>query len=231
MKTIHATRQKLELKAATLIAKKIRFLLKSQPLVALAIPGGTSVSGIFQHLLQQKIQWQKVHIFMVDERLVPTNHPDSNFQLAKSVFLDYLTENYLLPKANTHPYIYYNLPIHQAENAYKNELREISHRFDIILLSAGEDGHVGALYPNHPTINSSEEFFITTFHSPKPPPKRITASRKLMQNAKTAILLFLGDNKRHAYKNFLDRSLSVQDCPAKLIKAIDDSYVFTDLKL
>ena len=230
MKTIKSSRKSLEIKAAQLIARKIRQYLKSQDKVTFAIPGGTSVSGIFKLLKNQKIQWQKVHIFMVDERLVPTNSPDSNFLLAKNAFLDYLTENYILPKANLHPFTYFNLPLEQAINAYKNELREISHRFDIVLLSAGEDGHVASLYPNHETINYSEESFIITNTSPKPPRRRISASRKLIQKSQTAILLFFGNKKHQAYKNFLNKEMTIQDCPAKLVNTIEDSYVLTDIK-
>jgi 6-phosphogluconolactonase len=230
MKTLKSTRKNLELKAAQLIARKIREYLKNQNQVTIAIPGGTSVTGIFKLLLKQKILWKKVHIFMIDERLVSTSHQDSNFLLAKNTFIDFLTENYILPKANAHPFIYYKLPKEQAIKAYKNELREISHHFDIILLSSGEDGHVGALYPNNETINSPNEFYLITHKSPKPPLKRVTASRKLMQKSRTAIILFFGKKKQHAYKNFQNPQMSIQDCPAKLVKTIEDSYVLTDIK-
>ena len=33
------------------------------------------------------IDWSKCHVFWVDERLVPKDHPDSNFKLAFDGFL------------------------------------------------------------------------------------------------------------------------------------------------
>jgi 6-phosphogluconolactonase len=228
MKTFKLSRSKLELRAAQLISKKIRELLKSQNKVVLGIPGGNSVSGIFRNLLKQKINWKKVHVFMVDERLVSTGSKESNFGLAKKTFLDYLSENYILPKENLHPYIYLDVGIDNGLIAYKTELREISHRLDVVLLSTGEDGHVASLFPNHASIKKGAEFFIGVLDSPKVPKKRISASRKLLQKSQTALLLFFGKSKEKAYSNFLDSKMGVNDCPAKLVNGVEDSWVFRD---
>lgn len=229
MKILKSKRKNLEIKAAQLIAKKINKYLKTQKQVILGIPGGRSVIGIFDLLKHQKIPWEKVHIFMVDERLAPPDSEENNFNQAYNIFLEYLTKQKLLPNKNLHPYTYFNLSEKEGINAYKKELREISHHYDIVLLSSGEDGHVGSLFPNHETIKSREEFFVTTKTAPKPPPKRISASKNLLQKSQTALLLFFGEAKRQAYENFLNKELSVIDCPAKLINEIEDSYVFSDL--
>ncbi len=230
MKIIKHKRKELEIRAATLIEKKIREYLKAQEQVVLGIPGGTSIQGILGLLKKQNIPWNKVHVFMIDEKLVPLDAPESNFKQAYDLFLEYLTKQKLLPNKNIHPYIYFNQEDKNGAEAYKNELREISHKFDIILLSSGEDGHVGSLFPNHETIKSEEEFFLITKSAPKAPQKRLSASRKLLSRSKTALLLFFSDTKRQAYQNFLSKNLSLIDCPAKLINEIQDSHVFTDLE-
>lgn len=229
MKTINDKRKELEIRASTLIERKIHEYLKKQDNVTLALPGGSSVSGILSLLKRQKIPWHKVHIFMVDERIVPLNDDKSNYKILSDNLLDYLLKQRLIPGRNLHPYIYFNLQPQQGTDAYKNELREISHRFDIVLLSAGEEGHVASLFPNHETIKNQTDFFIFTDSSPKIPQKRISSSRKLLQKSGTALLLFLGDKKKNAYNNFKNNELSIIDCPAKLVKDIQDSYVFTDL--
>lgn len=228
MKIIKDKRKELEIRAATLIEKKIQEYLKIQKQVVLGIPGGTSVQGIFSLLKKQKISWSKVHIFMLDERLSSPDNLESNFKQAYDLLLEYLSKQKLLPNKNMHPYTYFNLPDLQGIGAYKNELRELSHHFDIILLSSGEDGHLASLFPNHETIKSEEEFFLITKNAPKKPSKRLSASRKLLSRAKTSILLFLGEQKTKAYKNFLDKNLSIIDCPTKLVYEIEDSHVFTD---
>jgi len=230
MKIINAKRKELEIKAANLITSKIHEYLKTQSHVILAIPGGRSISGILSLLKHQNIPWDKVHIFMVDERLPQTNDSDSNFKQAEKDFLEYLVKQNKIPGTNLHPFTYFNFPEEKGLEAYKNELKELSDGFDITLLSSGEDGHVGALFPYN-SIKNPSDFFIIFNDSPKPPAKRLTSSRKLLEKSKTAILLFFGEEKAKAFKNFQDNKLSIIDCPAKLVYEIEDSHIFTDIKL
>lgn len=229
MKIIQNKRKELEIKAANQITQKIHEYLKTQPHVVFAIPGGRSILGIFSLLKHQNISWEKVHIFMADERLVSPDSSDTNFRQAEKEFLEYLVKQNKLPRKNLHPYTYFNFPDEKGLEAYKNELKEISDKFDILLLSSGEDGHVGSLFPHHPSIKDPSEFFIISKDTPKPPTKRLAASRKLLEKSKTAILLFFGETKAQAFKNFQDKNLSIIDCPAKLVQSIQDSHVFLDI--
>ena len=229
MKIIKNTRKDLEIKAAQLIAKKIIQYSKTQEKVVLGIVGGASILGILSLLKHQKIPWHKVHIFILDERLVDLDSPQSNYKNLYDNLIEYLTKQHLLPNQNAHPYIYFNFPVEQGIEAYKKELREISHHFDIVLLSSGEDGHVAALFPNHDSIINPSESYIYTDNAPKMPKKRISASRKLLEKSKTALLLFFNETKKQAYQNFLNKEFSIIDCPAKLVNEIKDSYVFTDV--
>ena len=156
-----------------ILKRFIKKLLKRQQKVIIAIPGGTSVKIIFKLLKQEKLPWKQLHFFMVDERLVPITHKDSNFKLAKPY----------LSKANLHPFNH-KKPIKD----YKKELHDLGGNFDIVLLSAGEDGHIASLYPHHPTIRDGNEFFILTDSSPKPPKNRMSASKNLITRTKISIL-------------------------------------------
>ena len=55
----------------------------------LAVSGGRSPIPFFQALSQKDLDWQKVGITLVDERIVPTTHADSNTALAH----EYLLQN------------------------------------------------------------------------------------------------------------------------------------------
>ena len=230
MKIIKNGRKRLEIKASQLIERKIQELLKTQESVVIGIPGGRSVSGIFEILKKQPISWEKVHIFMVDERLVSLDDPDSNFNQAWKVFIEYLVKQFKLPRENMHPYIYFNQDTSEGVKAYRAELKKLNGNFDIILLSSGEEGHVASLFPNHESIRNQSEFFIALEDSPKPPKRRISASRKMLQKSKLAVLLFFGKEKRLALEKFQDRNVSINECPAKLVNKISDSYVLTDIK-
>lgn len=204
MKTIKGKKEILEKRAANLIIKQIK-KLKKQEKIVLGIPGGRSVSGIFKLL---KNLPQNVHIFLVDERRVPTTNKQSNYNLARKYF----------PKENLHPYSY-----NRELKDYENDLKAHGGKFDIILLSSGEDCHVAGLFPNY-TIKNSSNQFIEFDNSPKPPKRRMSASRKLLQKSNMAILLFFGESKEKAYKKFKSK-VSATKCPAKLVNNIKESYV------
>jgi len=226
--TIKGKRRELENKAASLITCSLRKTIRKKGLAVLAVSGGQSVRGIFELLTEKKILWQKVHIFMVDERLVYLNDKESNYKLVYNTLLKKLIRKNKLPKENLHPFVFTGKIKRDIEN-YKRELNAVSDHFDVVLLSAGEDGHIASLFPNHETIKSKKEFYISTNKSPKLPKGRMSASRRLLSKSKVFILLFFGESKRKAFENFNNPRLSICDCPAKIVKQIKKSYVLTDL--
>lgn len=232
MITIIPCRDKYELesRAGDIISQSANGLLKGQKTVVLGIPGGRSVSGIFRRLRGKSIPWGKIHVFMVDERLVPLDDPQSNFKLAREHLIDELLTRGILPSANVHPFVVDESRPDFGLSNYLNELLRHGGIYDIVLLSSGEDGHVAALYPEHHSINDESRAYIVFHDSPKPPKDRMSISRKLLTKSRIAILLFEGEIKRAAYAKFQDKLTDFKLCPAKLVLSIRDSYVLTDLK-
>ena len=220
------TRSTCDQKAVSIIAHSIQQLLKKQPQVVLGLPGGRSVAGIFTLLKSEKnIPWDKVHLFWVDERLVPLTDKDSNYHLAKELFLDELVQQKMLPLKNIHPFDFT-----KGITSYQQELQKYGGKYDICLWGAGEDGHIAALFPNHHSVTDKSFSFISFHDSPKPPAGRMTMSAHLIATTDVGIVLFYGDGKREALKRFKGKKSSIADCPAKLLYTIKDSYMLTDLQ-
>ena len=219
--------------AVDIISASVSELLKTKDNVILAIPGGRSVQGIFRRLGEEdnipKIPWSRVQVFMVDERLVPVDHADSNFRLAKETFLDELTAKGALPAENLHPFITDGQKKDFGILDYEQELKRYGTAYDIVLLSAGEDCHVAALYPDHHSILDESEFYLWMKDSPKPPKERMTLSRKMLLRSKTVVLLFIDKAKKGAYRSFVVGETDYSSCPAKLAQSIENSYVITNL--
>ena len=216
-------------KAAYLIASAIRDMLQNKDYAVFAVPGGRSVARIFSKLKRTNVPWKQVHIFMVDERLVPLESPDSNFKLANDYFIRELISEGKLPEGNVHPFHNTASADHGTES-YAEELKKLGGAYDIVLLSSGEDGHIGALYPNHHSIRDDSEYYIWMSDSPKPPARRMSMSRKLLLRAKVAIVLFIGEAKREAYIRFHDKKIKFSSCPVKLVNDIKEAYAITDIR-
>jgi 6-phosphogluconolactonase len=221
--------ERLLKRAAQHLCAKLRELLVSQRQVNLAVPGGRSVAKIFSEMLQEEVDWQRVQLFIVDERLVPLDHPESNFKLLREHLINPLVKAGRIVAENAHPFIFNSADPEESIREYERILGEHGLRYDVILLSAGEDGHVGALYPNHHSLADSHHGYILMDDSPKPPPERMTSSFALLQTAAVAVILFVGEAKREAFKQFSNPETPIDACPAKLVRAISDTTVFTDL--
>ncbi len=219
---IRGGRVALERRAAWIVAETLRMTLEQKPLAVFGIVGGSSVGPILTQLGNEPLDWPCVHLLMADERLVPLDHPDSNYQLVASFVEPFL------PPANLHPYHHDPHDTAGSLQRYRQVLVDLGGRFDVILLSAGADGHVASLFPGHETILSDETFFLVTATAPKPPPGRMSASRQLLEAAGTAVLLFLGAQKRTAFFDFLSERDDVVGCPAKLVKQVAERFVLTD---
>ncbi len=223
MKLFRGTKKECEILINDIIQDIISKTSPKEELT-IAIPGGRSVSGIFNLLKNNtNIKWDKTHIFLVDERYVPLNHEDSNYKLAHDTFLKDLISSKKIREENIHPF-----KIEEGIKKYEEELKKIKNYFDIVLLSSGEDSHIAGLYPHH-TINDESDYFLYMNDSPKPPSKRITASRKLIERSQHALLVFFGENKREALTKFLQNT-NIEDAPHKIIENCPNTYIFTDLK-
>jgi 6-phosphogluconolactonase len=223
--------EKLSKKAADIIAKHIRKLAAKQKHIILGIPGGRNVSRIFSLLKdEEKIPWEKIHIFMADERLVPLNSEESNFKLANDTFLKELVTKKLLPRKNIHPFIADESKHDFGIYDYEKELKKYSDSYDILLLSSGEDCHIASLFPNHNSVKDDSEYYVLVTNAPKPPERRISISRKHVLRVKVALLLFIGESKKDAYYAFLSEKNNICSCPAKLVKSVKEAYIFTNIK-
>lgn len=220
----------LDITAVGIIRDAINILLKKQESVIFGIPGGRSVQGIFVLLKNERdIPWERVNIFMVDERIVSTESEESNFKLAKNGFIDQLIGRDVLYEKNVHPFVIDRNQSDLGISSYEYELKRCGGIYDVVLLSAGEDGHIASLFPNHHSIRDESEFFIITNDSPKSPSRRMSISKNLLLKSKIAIILFIGEMKRDAYSKFMDDGVDWTSLPAKLVLKIKDSYLLTDL--
>lgn len=218
-------------------AREIFKVLREQPQsrkLTIALCGGRSVVGLAQAFLcqaadQPQYLLDRVHFFMVDERIVPLKHPDSNFEGLKQQLFNPLVAQGKIAQHQIHPLVVTPEDASEACTRYALELKECGGVFTIVVLGMGEDGHIAGLFPRHSALEVTGGRFIPFFDSPKPPAGRVTASRDLVTQAELAVVLALGEGKRAAWNAFRSEQVSESDCPAKMTLAMRNVVIVSDL--
>ena len=130
--------------AAEFIAERLAQAVEMRGRASFAVSGGRSPWPMFEHLASQDVDWSAVHVFQVDERLVPVDHAERNWKR----FLEN-TLAHRIADANRHP-----MPV-EIENhelaigRYTRELSEfagVPPALDVVHLGIGEDGHTASLF-------------------------------------------------------------------------------------
>lgn len=169
------------------IAKKSIF---EKDCFSIVLTGGQSVLNLYKILSKSDSNWEKWHIYIGDERCVPMRHKDRNDQVINEIWLD----NSTISKNNIH-FIQAELGLLKAKLEYEKILKKID-KFDVVLLSMGEDGHIASLFPNH--VYPEDQMIVVEHDSPKPPKERVSMSYKQLNRAHYIFKLIIGESKQKA---------------------------------
>jgi 6-phosphogluconolactonase len=221
-------RSSLDRRAAERIAGALGAVTRDRNAI-LALVGGRSVGGIHAALAKLPVDWPRVHVFLADERLVPIDSDESNYKGIHADLIEPLVAAGKLPPGNAHPLLVDDTRPDRGIGAYDDAFRAVGGRLDVTVLSAGEDGHTASLFPGHPSVRDPGEGFLLVANAPKPPPDRMSASRRLLAKASLGVIVFYGEGKRDALARFDDPSLGVVDCPSKVVGEMHAAVVLSDL--
>lgn len=191
-----------------------------------ALCGGSSPKGMYEILSQPKytemVDWDKVYVFWSDERLVPYDNVESNYGIAKKIFLDQIP----IPQANIHP-VQTNLTPAESATSYSAEITKLFNhevpKFDVIFLGMGQDGHTASLFPKLNPEQGSTNLITIVNNAPKPPKDRISFSFELINNAYIKIFLVTGLDKAETLKKVLnEKTLPASKIDGNVIWILDE---------
>ena len=176
-----------------------RAAIEEKGFFTVALSGGKTPIPFYQKLalLNKGLDWEKTHIFLVDERFVPFQHPDSNFHMLKETLLNQV----LIPGQNIHPVPVEEATAQMAARKYEEDLRSFFKPspgkvpdFDLILLGMGKDGHTASLFPGRLPFNEPGQL-VAAVMLDEMRHNRITLTLPVINQAKTIIFLVTGKNK------------------------------------
>ncbi len=200
--------------------------------ITVALSGGSTPKVLFQvwaSKFANRVDWDRIHFFWGDERCVPPDDVESNFGVAKELFLDPLQ----IKPANVHRIRGESDPEHERAR-YENEVREYVEldrdgipRFDLIILGMGDDGHTASIFPNQMPLLKSKRFCEVAIH-PATAQNRITLTGRILNAAGKVVFLITGESKAAILKQVLEKSGEYKSFPAAHIHARDLSFLIDE---
>lgn len=173
--------------------------LQRQDHCHIALAGGSTPKALYQLLaqpeFQQRMDWQRVHIYFGDERHVPPDDPQSNYRMAREALLDKVA----IPPQQCHP-IPWREDAKQAAGEYAQILKDQLPveaglpRFDMIWLGMGDDGHTASLFPGTTILQEFDNLCAATYVD-KLNTWRVSLTYPVLNNAERVFLLVSGAGK------------------------------------
>ena len=166
-----------------------------------ALSGGSTPRALYRLLgseeFRASVDWARVHLYWVDERCVPPDHPESNFGMAQGEMLAKIS----IPAENVHRMPADRPDLEQAAQEYEQILKrnlplapQGFPRFDLIFLGMGADGHTASLFPSAEGTGETLRWVITPliekFHA-----RRMTLTLPVLNAAHQVIFLVTGAEK------------------------------------
>ncbi|WP_157719075.1 6-phosphogluconolactonase [Halopseudomonas salegens] len=127
---------------ATQVAETLQQCIRQRGVARLAVSGGRSPEVFLRQLARFSLDWQSVHLTLVDERWVPPEHADSNAGLVQRCLAEHWSLINWLP-------LYRGVSPEADAQVAAAELATWP-GLDLIVLGMGSDGHTASLFPDLP---------------------------------------------------------------------------------
>ncbi|MGD9995379.1 MAG: 6-phosphogluconolactonase [Ilumatobacteraceae bacterium] len=182
--------------AAEIIAGRLRSALGRRGAAALAVSGGSTPAPMLARLATADLDWPRVTVFQVDERVAPDGHTDRNIGIVQPIIETGAT---VLPMPVTDP------DLHRAAAQYAELLPA---RIDVVHLGIGDDGHTASWPPGDPVIDAPGRVAVSDVYQGR---IRMTLTPSVVNAARLRVVLVAGASKRTALERWLagDRSVPV----------------------
>jgi 6-phosphogluconolactonase len=202
------TRSELASVLAATVAGRLSTAIAHRGSGFLAVSGGSTPALFFAELSRAEIDWAKVTVTLIDERLVPADQPRSNAKLVADRLLQGPAS------AATFVPLYHGTDDGEeaARRAYA-ALAGLPWPLDVAILGMGPDGHTASFFPDAPNVAellaSDPEKLVLPVESAAAQEHRLTLTLGKIVEAGFLALHIEGSEK----KDVLDRVLAGEKLP------------------
>ncbi len=194
--------------------------LMENELTSLLVSGGSSPAPLYESLSKTDLDWQRIHVALVDERWVDKDHQASNEAL--------ILRTLLINNALKAPFTgMKNSASSAAEGQPETEkqYQKLPKPFSVTLLGMGSDGHTASLFPhaegleqaldeNNPQLTAAikaKQSEVTGTNT-----ERLTLTLTGLLQSERLILLITGDEKLSVFRKAMTDG-PVEDMPIRAL--------------
>ena len=205
-------REMMFMELAGRIASELGTCLRTHEHASLCVPGGTTPGPIFDVLSEVQLDWQRVHVFLNDERWVPESSDRSNTRLLRQRLLTgRAAAATLVPMVADAP---------EPEDALDALAEGLAPELPIsvLLLGMGADMHTASLFPGADRLAEALAPGAPTLmamRAPGAPEPRVTLTAPVLDGAMSKHIVITGAEKREAVERA--RGLSAEEAPVTAV--------------
>ena len=191
------------------VADALRAAIAARGQASLAVSGGKSPIPMFEALREQALDWAKVTVVLVDERVVPRDHADSNTALvarhllqgkaAEARFLPFFRE--VAPQFNAE--VLDALVLDASDRT-----ADLPWPLDVVVLGMGEDAHTASLFPGAPGFARAiaTDQRLAWVVPDTAPHARISFTLSALLAARELVLSIAGTSKLAVYRRAAEKA-------------------------
>lgn len=200
----HAQRDDCLKALAVDLLAQVQTTLAQQARAGLILPGGSSPQALLP-LLAQQLDGQRIDLSPSDERWVPAQAAESNWQLLHQGLPQ---ANCLDPRQGA--------TLEQSASSWGEQLAQWS-PFSAVLLGMGEDGHIASLFPGMPGLADALDPQALPAAlpalAPQEPRQRLSLNLAMLQRGQWLGLLAFGARKRELIESVLSDQPAARELP------------------
>jgi 6-phosphogluconolactonase len=209
---VHPDAAAVARRAADVIAAHARAAIEARGSFALAVSGGRTPWAMFAQLDDQEVDWSRVTVYQVDERVAPAGDERRN--------LTHLLSSVPEPaRARVLPMPVEDADLEAAAQRYAAQLPE---RLDLVHLGLGPDGHTASLVPGDPALDMLDR--DVAISGPYQDQLRMTLTYPVLDGARARLWVVTGEDKAGALARLRAHDRSI---PGGRVKA-EDSLIIAD---
>lgn len=186
----------------------------------IALSGGSTPKPLYELLgtpeYASKLNWNKIQLFLGDERCVAHDSPDSNFRMIKESLIDKIE----IPEENVFPTKNQDKDPEASSKDYEEKIRAAFNTindlpaFDLLLQGLGPDGHTASLFPGTAALSEKTRWYVANF-VPKMQAWRLTLTLPVLNHGREVIFMVSGDTKASIVKEVL--TMPEKRYPAQMV--------------